>query len=68
MIIESFPTGPLGCNCSLVVDPESKTGAPSTTTSSSPSRPLALVVADMSSEELGDFRDLRSLSTTEAPR
>ena len=24
MIIESFPTGPLGCNCSLVVDPESK--------------------------------------------
>jgi glyoxylase-like metal-dependent hydrolase (beta-lactamase superfamily II) len=24
MIIETFPTGPLGCNCSLVVDPESK--------------------------------------------
>jgi glyoxylase-like metal-dependent hydrolase (beta-lactamase superfamily II) len=24
MIIESFPTGPLGCNCSLVVDPDSK--------------------------------------------
>lgn len=24
MIVESFPTGPLGCNCSLVVDPESK--------------------------------------------
>lgn len=24
MIIESFPTGPLGCNCSLVVDPDAK--------------------------------------------
>lgn len=24
MHIESFPTGPLGCNCSIVMDPESK--------------------------------------------
>ena len=24
MILESFPTGPLGCNCSLVVDPSTK--------------------------------------------
>ncbi|MFO0593043.1 MAG: MBL fold metallo-hydrolase [Polyangiaceae bacterium] len=24
MHIETFPTGPLGCNCSLVVDPQSK--------------------------------------------
>lgn len=24
MIVETFPVGPLGCNCSLVIDPESK--------------------------------------------
>ena len=24
MIVETFPTGPLGCNCSIVVDPEAK--------------------------------------------
>jgi hydroxyacylglutathione hydrolase len=24
MHIETFPTGPLGCNCSIVIDPESK--------------------------------------------
>ncbi len=24
MHIETFPTGPLGCNCSIIVDPESK--------------------------------------------
>jgi len=24
MLIETFPTGPLGCNCSVLVDPESK--------------------------------------------
>lgn len=24
MIVETFPTGPLGCNCSILIDPESK--------------------------------------------
>lgn len=24
MLIETFPTGPLGCNCSLIIDPASK--------------------------------------------
>ncbi|APR87840.1 putative metal-binding enzyme [Minicystis rosea] len=26
MIVETFPSGPLGCNCSILVDPGTKTG------------------------------------------